>query len=143
MSKPPAFDNWPERLPVAWGPYRAVCVHDPKYDDGDTLRFWVSLGFDEYAYISGRLRDVRTPEKSDPDPDKRLMAIECRDKLWELVPNGARCRLRTERAEGLAEQASFSRWVVVVELVTPTGGFRIANEQMNAWLESVGYVGGS
>ncbi len=106
--------------------------------DADTISGWISLGLDEFAWIDIRLRDVHAHEMHDPDPGKRRMAEESREHLSGLLPPGTQARVHTERYEGATEQASFSRFVAVVELP----GGRNINEEMIEWLREMGYEGG-
>jgi hypothetical protein len=73
VSKPVQFQEWPESLSVAYGPYRAV--------DGDTVHVMVSLGVDEYAYRMVRIRDVNAPEVFSDPPEERERGKAARDFL--------------------------------------------------------------
>ena len=108
MSKPVQFQEWPESLSVAYGPYRAVVE---RVVDGDTVHVMVSLGVDEYAYRMIRIRDVNAPEVFSGPPEERERGKAARDFLTRLLPQGTRCRLATQR-----DTTTFGRYVADIEL---------------------------
>lgn len=108
MSRPPIFEDSPVTLPTPWGPYRAVVG---SVYDGDTPRFWVSLGLDEYAWVDIRLADVRAAEIRSRDPVQKQHALEARGYLASLIPPGTKLRIRTEQIEGADEVSTFERYV--------------------------------
>lgn len=107
--------------------------------DGDTVRLWVSLGLDEYAWKDIRLADVRAPEIRAADPIEKLHGFEARDYLASLIPLGSKVRVRTERDEGAAEVLTFTRYV---GWITRSDGLDV-NGEMTRWLAEMGYTGGS
>lgn len=108
MSKPGQFQEWPESLNVAYGPYRAVVE---RVVDGDTVHVMVSLGVDEYAYRMIRIRGVNAPEVFSGPPEERERGKAARDFLTQLLPQGTRCRLATQR-----DTTTFGRYVADIEL---------------------------
>lgn len=108
MSKPVQFQGWPESLGVAYGPYRAVVE---RVVDGDTVHVMVSLGVDEYAYRMIRIRGVNAPEVFSGPPEERERGKDARDFLTQLLPQGTRCRLATQR-----DTTTFGRYVADIEL---------------------------
>jgi micrococcal nuclease len=108
MSKPSQFQRWPESLEVPYGPYRAVIE---RVVDGDTVHVIVSLGLDEYAYRMIRLRGANAPELFSGPPEERERGKAARDFLVELLPQGTRCRLATQR-----DRSTFGRYVASIEL---------------------------
>lgn len=156
MTKPPLFDNWPAALWCPWGPYRGVRWKYPK-DDGDTIRFWVSAGIDLYGWIDVRLRDVSAPEIATTDLAEKAHGYEARDHLDILIPHLTQARLFTDRAlvaGGSTEDVTFERYVASVDTVAypasldpvtgrPVPGLDGINAAQRAWLNSMGYTGGS
>jgi endonuclease YncB( thermonuclease family) len=136
VSRPPIFEDWPSTLPTPWGPYRAVVA---SIYDGDTPRFWVSLGLDEYAWVDIRLADVRAPEIRSSNPVEKQHAIEARDYLASLIPPGTKLRIRTEQVEGADEVTTFARYVA---WLTREDGLDV-NAAMIEWLATKGYTGGA
>ena len=108
MSKPVQFQEWPESLGVAYGPYRAVVE---RVVDGDTVHVRVSLGVDEYAYRMIRIRGVNAPEVFSGPSEGRERGKAARDFLTQLLPQGTRCRLATQR-----DTTTFGRYVAYIEL---------------------------
>ncbi len=108
MSKPVQFQEWPESLGVAYGPYRAVVE---RVVDGDTVHVMVSLGVDEYAYRMIRIRGVNAPEVFSGLTEERERGKDARDFLTQLLPQGTRCRLATQR-----DTTTFGRYVAYIEL---------------------------
>ncbi len=108
MSKPVRFQEWPESLGVAYGPYRAVTE---RVVDGDTVHVMVSLGVDEYAYRMIRIRGVNAPEVFSGPPEERERGKAARDFLTQLLLQGTRCRLATQR-----DTTTFGRYVADIEL---------------------------
>ena len=108
MSKPVQFQEWPEALSVPYGPYRAVIE---RVVDGDTVHVMVSLGLDEYAYRMIRIKNAFAPELFSGPPEERERGKAARDFLVELLPEGTKCRLITER-----DVSTFGRYVASIEL---------------------------
>ena len=108
MSKPVQFQEWPESLSAAYGPYRAVVERGV---DGDTVHVMVSLGVGEYAYRIIRIRGVNAPEVFSGPLEERGMGKAARDFLTRLLPQGTRCRLATQR-----DTTTFGRYVADIEL---------------------------
>jgi micrococcal nuclease len=108
MSKPVQFQEWPESLNVPYGPYRAVIE---RVVDGDTVYVLASLGLDEYAYRMVRIRDANAPELFSGPNEERELGKAARDFLVELIPEGTRCRIVTER-----DITTFGRYVADIEL---------------------------
>jgi micrococcal nuclease len=108
VSKPVQFQEWPEDLSVPYGPYRAVIE---RVVDGDTVHVMVSLGLDEYAYRMIRIKDAFAPELFSGPPKERERGKAARDFLVELLPEGTKCRLITER-----DVSTFGRYVASIEL---------------------------
>jgi hypothetical protein len=81
--------------------------------DGDTPRFWVSFGLDQYGWVDVRLRGVKAAEMNSRDPEERGRAIMARDHLISLLsPLGHKqVRLYTERVSGLSEENTLGRLV--------------------------------
>lgn len=108
MSKPAQFQGWPESLDVPYGPYRAVIE---RVVDGDTVHVVVSPGLDEYAYRMIRLQGSDAPELFSGPPEERERGRAARDFLAQLLPQGAKCRLATQR-----DRSTFGRYVASIEL---------------------------
>jgi micrococcal nuclease len=108
VSKPVQFQEWPEDLSVPYGPYRAVIE---RVVDGDTVHVMVSLGLDEYAYRMIRIKSAFAPELFSGPPEERERGKAARDFLVELLPEGTKCRLLTER-----DVSTFGRYVASIEL---------------------------
>ncbi|HSL00259.1 MAG TPA: thermonuclease family protein [Rubrobacteraceae bacterium] len=108
MSKPFQFQGWPESLDVPYGPYRAVIE---RVVDGDTVHVVVSLGLDEYAYRMIRLQGADAPELFSGPPQERERGKAARDFLAQLLPQGTKCRLLTQR-----DVSTFGRYVASIEL---------------------------
>ncbi|HEX6711528.1 MAG TPA: thermonuclease family protein [Rubrobacter sp.] len=108
MSKPVQFQEWPDSLSVPYGPYRAVIE---RVVDGDTVYVLASVGLDEYAFKMIRIRGVNAPEMFSGPSEERELGKASRDYLVELLPEGTRCRIATER-----DITTFGRYVADIEL---------------------------
>ncbi len=110
MSKPVRFQEWPESLGVAYGPYRAVTE---RVVDGDTVHVMVSLGVDEYAYIQDDPYRRRERSRGFLRPAGVERRGQSRQGLsYATPPAGTRCRLVTQR-----DTTTFGRYVGGIELV--------------------------
>ena len=94
MSKPVQSQEWPRSPDVPYGPYRAVIE---RVVDGDTVHVIVSLGLDEYAYRMIRIRGENAPELFSGPAEERDRGKIARAFLVQLLPQGAKCRLATQR----------------------------------------------
>jgi endonuclease YncB( thermonuclease family) len=70
-----------------------------------------ALGLDEYAYRMIRLRGANAPELFSGPAEVRELGKASRDFLVELLPEGIRCRIATER-----DITTFGRYVADIEL---------------------------
>lgn len=113
MSRPRAFENFPEELEASYGPYAAVC---DKVYDGDTLSLRFSVGLGSYPFESVRLKTkdgewVGAPELSEPGGE------ETRDYCAHLLPYEAPCLVVTEKtSKSRVEKKSLTRYVGIVTL---------------------------
>lgn len=125
MRKPSEFENHPVSHveAVASGKLRAICKH---VVDGDTYDFFVSLGLDEYTYITVRLHDFDTPELFHPRNDAELThAREARDFAIALML-GEPCLLATYR-----DQESFGRYVADISVIGKGGYFLDVKKELD------------
>jgi endonuclease YncB( thermonuclease family) len=79
--------------------------------DGDTVHVGVSLGLDEYAYRMIRTKNAFAPELFSGPLEERERGNAARDFLAQLIPEGTKCRLATER-----DTTTFGRYVASIEL---------------------------
>ncbi len=104
--KPVEFQGWPESLPVAYGPYRAIVRH---HVDGDTLDTLIDFGFNEYRYAVIRLADCDAPEKN--RAATKTAGLASLQHLQTVAPVGTRVRLDTA-----PDPDSFGRYIASVTL---------------------------
>ncbi len=124
MRKPQEFEGFPGELAAlaAYGPYRAVVRH---IVDGDTLDLLVSVGFNDYVYLTVRVRGINTPELNSPKAAERKRAEAARDFLaTELAPVGTHAVVTTFK-----DRQTFARYVADITLA---GGRDLAAEMIAA-----------
>lgn len=77
--------------------YRAQCT---EVIDGDTLRMHVDLGFSVWRDERRmRLSGINAPELHSHDPAQRDKAKQARDRVYQLLPPGDVCTVRTQKDE--------------------------------------------
>lgn len=91
MRKPDEFAGFPRKLHPGFGPYPAITRWDKRYDDGDTLWFFIDKGFNDYEFKSIRFWGVDAPERGD------YGGLESRDFLFDLLPYNTPVRIHTEK----------------------------------------------
>ncbi len=88
--------------------YRGVCTY---VVDGDTFDVLTDLGFNDYRYITVRLRGVDTPERNSPDPGERARALEA-TRYTEALILGKQIALTTYK-----DTQTFGRYVADVAVL--------------------------
>lgn len=124
MRKPQEFAGFPEELAARapFGPYRAIVKH---IVDGDTLDLLVSVGFNDYTYLTVRVRGINTAELNSSNARERKRAEAARDFLaTELAPPGAFAVVTTFK-----DRLTFGRYVADITL---DGGRDLATEMVTA-----------
>ncbi len=100
--KPSQFNNWPNSLPVTYGPYKAII---DRVVDADTVYAFISLGMDQYTYEAIRLWGVNAPEIFSGTAEQRARGFAAKDYLESIAPVGTPCVIRTDK-----DRQSFGRY---------------------------------
>lgn len=112
---PRGFRDWPESLPVRYGPYRALVEY---IVDGDTLDATVDVGGRGYPYWTlrlvalgddGLIRGVDTPEKN--RRETAVAGFAAMAYTQSLVPVGSPVLIVTE-----PDPESLGRWLAAVRM---------------------------
>ncbi len=90
--KLPQFKNWPTGLDVAFGPFRAISMIDPAFDDGDSIWFFIDLGRHRYDFGSVRLMGIDAPERTGEEKPHGLASLAY---VASVIPYGAPVQLHT------------------------------------------------
>ncbi len=88
--------------------YRGICTH---VVDGDTFDVLTDLGFNDYRYITVRLRGVDTPEVNSPDRAVRWRAFDAWRYTISLIL-GKHIVLQTYK-----DSQTFGRYIANVSLM--------------------------
>ncbi len=88
--------------------YRGVCTY---VVDGDTFDVLCDLGFNDYRYITVRLRGVDTPERNSSDPAERARALDA-TRYTAVLILGKQIALTTYK-----DTQTFGRYVADVSLL--------------------------
>lgn len=121
--RPIEFDNFPSRIHPGFGPYPAIARPDIRYDDGDTVWFFIDKGFHDYEFQPIRLWGVDAPELRRRESAEAGRAA--RDYLFALIPGGTPVQLWTER-----EKDRHGRYVAAIFSLAPDGELRCVNVDM-------------
>lgn len=123
MRKPDEFKNFPFKLFAPFGPFNGITRWDARYDDGDSLWFWIDQGFSSYPFQPTRLEGIDAPEirgtRATPE------AVPARDYLFELIPYNAPVRLYVHK-----DPEKYRRYVVVVIALNADGERICVNVEM-------------
>ncbi len=109
--KPPDLRNFPEKLQVSFGPYKAVAYHQLGRTDADTFDVLVDLGLNEYPWRPIRLDGVSCAERN---TDEGRRAAEF---VRNLIPDGTPVRVTSK-----PDPKTFGRYVGKVEFLDATTG---------------------
>ena len=121
MRKPSEFSNFPPELVISFGPYPGVPRPDIRYDDGDTIVFFVDKGFNDYRFNPMRLMGINAPEKRG---ETRQAGLNARDHLFALLTPNEPCKLYTEE-----DPDQYGRYITAV-FHMQDGALRCANVDM-------------
>jgi endonuclease YncB( thermonuclease family) len=121
VSKPSQFNDWPESLPVMYGPYRAVV---DRVVDGDTVYMLISPGFNVYTYESIRIMGIDAPELYRGTEEERERGKAAKEYLESIAPVGTQCVIRTDK-----DRTSFGRYSASILLAS---GVDVASEMVEA-----------
>lgn len=128
MRKPGQFNNWPESLPVAYGPYRAVV---DRIVDGDTIYMLISPGFNVYTYESIRIMGIDAPEIFRGTEEERARGKAAKEYLESIAPPGTQCVIRTDK-----DRTSFGRYSASILLQDGTDiASKMVEAGMATWSE--------
>lgn len=111
MKRPPSFDDFPNKLAVPFGPYRAVVS---EITDGDTIICMIDFGWNEYRFAPIRFRGIDAPEVFGAKSSEAGYAA--RAVLEALIPPGTPVILFTEK-----DRKSFGRYVADVWTLNEKG----------------------
>lgn len=103
MRKPVEFAQHPRTLSIM--EFRAVVKH---VVDGDTLDVLCDLGFNQYTYITLRLRGINTPELVGTRGAERDRALGARGRVAALVLD------KPVFIQTYKDQVTFGRYVATV-----------------------------
>lgn len=108
---PAEFRDWPDALPVTYGPYRARIRY---HVDGDTYDAFVDLGGRAYHYWAIRLLGCNTPELN--RGSTREAGYRALNYVTDVMPIGAAVILRDTKPD----PDSFGRWLCRIQLLGGT-----------------------
>ncbi len=98
---PAEFDQFPKALTHGFGPYRGLSRPDMRYDDGDSLWFWMDWGFSEYAFVGVRLLGINAPGTRYPEAkteEERTKGVAAKlHLLGEVIPLNTPVVLHTDQ----------------------------------------------
>lgn len=122
MRKPEEFAAFPNIIHPGFGPYTAVTRWDARWDDGDTIWFWVDRGFNDYSFHAIRFRGIDAPEVRGVT---RVQGIAARDFLFSILPYNSPATLVTEQ-----DPEAYGRYVADIIALDKEGKKICVNTEM-------------
>jgi micrococcal nuclease len=91
--------------------YRVRKVH--KVVDGDTIDVDIDLGFNVSFYQRVRLAGIDTPESRTTDKAEKVLGLEVKKKLSDLLANAQDVVIRTEKPDSTEKYGRVLGWLFI------------------------------
>jgi micrococcal nuclease len=84
-----------------------------KVVDGDTIDVDIDLGFNISYYQRVRLAGIDTPESRTKDKDEKILGLEVKKRLDEVLKAATKIVIRTEKPDSTEKYGRILGWIFI------------------------------